>query len=301
MPAPEVSVVIPAYNAAGTLPQTLASLTAQTFANFEAIVVDDGSSDDTAAQARACADPRVRVLSGPNTGVAGARNRGIEAADAELIAFLDADDLWEPDKLALQVEALRTRPDAGICVTSAIRIDRDARPRGPALFRDPDDVTEALLLDSMVVGCVSSGLMRRALLERLGGFDPRFSQCADWDLWLRASLATRFVVLSQPLVRYRSYAGNMSSNLVLLERDTFAVLEKFYAQAEAAAYRRLRRRVYSNHWMICSGSYAHAGRWSEALRCLARGLLVYPPNARRPLGAPLRWLGRAHVRPGAVQ
>lgn len=298
---PEVSVVIPAFNAARTLPETLASLIAQTFTDFEAVVVDDGSSDDTAASARACGDPRVRVMSVTNGGVAAARNRGIDAAAAELIAFLDADDLWEPEKLAIQVEALRSRPDAGICVTGATRIDGDSRPIGPALFRDPHDVTEALLLESMIVGCVSSGMIRRPLLERLGGFDPRFSQCADWDLWLRASLAAPFAVLSQPLVRYRSYAGNMSSNLVLLERDTFAVLNKFFALADAAAYRRLRRRAYSNHWMICSGSYAHGRKWSQALRCLAMGLILYPPNAARPLGAPARWLGRAHVRLRAAQ
>lgn len=162
-------------------------------------------------------------------------------------------------------------------------------------------MTEALLLESMIVGCISSGVIRRPLLERVGGFDTQFSQCADWDLWLRVSLATRFVVLMQPVVQYRSYAGNMSSNLDLLERDTFAVLDKFFADADAAVYQRLRRRVYSNHWMICGSSYAYGRHWTDALRCLARGLLVYPPNARRPLGAPLRWLGRAQVRLKAAQ
>jgi glycosyltransferase involved in cell wall biosynthesis len=298
---PEVSVVIPAYNAAATLQETLASVLAQTFTDFEAIVVDDGSRDDTATRARACGDPRVRVLSIANGGVAAARNRGIDAARAELIAFLDADDLWRPEKLALQVEALRAHPAAGICVTSATRIDSDSHPIGPTLFRDPDDVTEALLLESMIVGCISSGVIRRPLLERVGGFDTRFSQCADWDLWLRLSLTAGFVVLAKPLVHYRSYAGNMSSNLGLLERDTFAVLDKFFADTDAAAYRRLRRRVYSNHWMICGGSYAHGRYWTDAVRCLSRGLLVYPPNVRRPLGAPLRWLGRDQVRLRAAQ
>jgi glycosyltransferase involved in cell wall biosynthesis len=298
---PEVSIVIPAYNAAETLPETLASLMAQTFTDFEAIVIDDGSRDDTAALARACGDPRLRVLSVANGGVAAARNRGIDAAGTDLIAFLDADDLWQPDKLALQIESLRAHPDAGVCVTSATRIDRDSQPVGPALFRDPEDVTEALLLESMIVGCISSGVIRKSLLERAGGFDERFSQCADWDLWLRLSLAARFAVLTQPLVQYRSHAGNMSSNLGLLERDTFAVLDKFFADADAAAYQRLRRRVYSNHWMICGASYAYGRQWTDAFRCLIKGLQAYPPNVSRPLGAPLRWLGRAHVRPRAAQ
>lgn len=293
---PEISVVIPAYNAADTLPQTLASLSAQTFADFEAIVIDDGSRDDTAERARACGDPRIRVLSIPNGGVAAARNRGIDETRSELVAFLDADDLWLPDKLALQMEALRAHPGAGICVTSATRIDRDSRPIGPTLFRDPVDVTEALLLDSMIVGCISSGLVRRSLLEQVGGFNPSFSQCADWDLWLRLSLVGRFVALAEPLVQYRSHTGNMSSNLGLLERDTFAVLDGFFADTGSVAYRGLRRRVYSNHWIICGASYAYGGQWIDAFRCLTRGLLVYPPNVSRPLGAPVRWLGRGQVR-----
>jgi len=298
---PEVSVVIPAYNAANTLPETLASLVAQTFTDYEAIVVDDGSRDDTAACARACGDSRVRVLSIANGGVAAARNRGIEAAGGQLIAFLDADDLWRPEKLATQVEALRAQPGAGICVTGATRIGRESQPIGPTLFRDPDDVTEALLLESMIVGCISSGVVRRPLLERVGGFDTRFSQCADWDLWLRLSRAAQFAVLPHQLVGYRSHAGNMSSNLGLLERDTFAVLDKFFTAGDSAAYQRLRRRVYSNHWMICGASYAYGRQWTDAFRCLARGLLLYPPNAGRPLGAPLRWLGRAQVRLRAAQ
>jgi hypothetical protein len=93
----------------------------------------------------------------------------------------------------------------------------------------------------------------------------------------------------------------MSSNLGLLERDTFAVLDKFFAADGATAYRRLRRRVYSNHWMICGASYAYGRQWPDAVRCLARGLLLYPRNVARPLGAPLRWLGRAKVRLRAAQ
>ena len=298
---PEISVVIPAYNAAETLPETLASLLAQTFTEFEAIVVDDGSRDRTAERALEFRDSRIQVLRVANGGVAAARNRGIDVAQADLIAFLDADDLWEADKLQLQVQALEAQPGAGTCVTGATRIDRASRQIGPTLFRNPPDVTEALLLESMIVGCISSGLVRRDLLERVGGFDPRLSQCADWDLWLRLSLAAPFAVIEQPLVRYRSHAGNMSSDLGLLERDTFAVLDKFFADPDAAPYQPLRRHVYSNHWMICGASYAHGRQWRHAFRCLGRGLLAYPRNASRPLGAPGRWLERAQVRLRAAQ
>ena len=154
------------------------------------------------------------------------------------------------------------------------------------------DYTEAILLHSMVAGCISSGVVRRALALEIGGFDPSFSQSADWDFWLRLSLATGFVPVTEPLVRYRTYSGNMSSDVALLERDTFAVLDKFFADPASVRYRPLRSRAYANHWMICSGSYLHAGRPGSSLRCLGRGLLAHPGNVGRPLGMPLRWIKR---------
>src|SRR5262249_15019068 len=133
---PEVSVVVPAYNAERTLRETLDSVLGQTLQDFEVLVVDDGSSDATAAVARDAGDPRVRVLSVPNGGVARARNLGIQEANGDLIAFLDADDLWRPRKLERQVEALEARPRAGMSFTAALRIDADGDPLGPMPVRE---------------------------------------------------------------------------------------------------------------------------------------------------------------------
>jgi glycosyltransferase involved in cell wall biosynthesis len=288
----DVSVVIPAYNAADTLPETLESLIAQSFDDFEAIVVDDGSSDDTAEVAAASGDPRVRVLSVRNGGVARARNHGIAATNGTYVAFLDADDLWHPEKLELQVQALRADPAAGFCVTGATRIDAQSRELGGMPLRRPDDVCAALLLQSMVVGCLSSGLARRDALAQAGDFDPQFSQSADWDLWLRLAVSTRFLILDEVLVRYRTSPGNMSSNIGLLERDTFAVLDKFFASPDSSAYAGLRARAYSAHWLVCAGSYLHAGQRADAVRCLSRALRTHPASVTRPLGMPARWMRR---------
>lgn len=289
---PEVSVVIPAYNAEHTLGQTLASALSQTLEDIEVIVVDDGSTDATAAVARAGGDSRVRVLSVPNGGVARARNLGMKEASADLVAFLDADDLWEGRKLERQAEALEAHPDAGISCTAALRIGADGEPLAPMPLEDHHDYTAAILLHSMVAGCISSGTVRRALALELGGFDPSFSQSADWDFWLRLSLVTSFAPVAEPLVRYRTYAGNMSSDVTLLERDTFAVLDKFFADSASAPYRAIRSRAYANHWMTCSGSYLHVGRPGASLRCLGRGLIARPGSIRQPLGMPLRWIRR---------
>jgi glycosyltransferase involved in cell wall biosynthesis len=290
--SPEVSVVIPAYNAQETLGDTLASALGQSFENLEVIVVDDGSTDGTAEIARGIGDGRVRVLSVRNGGVARARNLGMGAARGALIAFLDADDLWRETKVARQVELLSSEPGVGMCVTAATRIDADGQAIGHIPVWRVADYTEALLLHSMIAGCISCGMVRRTVVDGVGGFDPAFSQSADWDLWLRLSLHTRFEALDDELVLYRTYAGNMSSDIALLERDTFAVLEKFFGNPAAEPYGPLRAHVYSNHWMTCSGSYLHAGQLGASLRCLARGVRDYPANVRRPLGVPWRWIAR---------
>jgi glycosyltransferase involved in cell wall biosynthesis len=289
---PRVTVVIPAYNAEATLGETLESLFAQTFADFELIMVDDGSTDGTVRVAESVGDHRLRALSVPNGGVSRARNHGVAQARGEFVAFLDADDLWEPGKLEQQIAVFDAQPSAGLCVTGAIRVDGASRELAPIPVLDTDDPCRTLLLQSMAVGCISSGMVRKTLLESVGGFDPRFSQCADWDLWLRLSRAGGIAVVPEQLVRYRSSRGNMSSDIGLLERDTFAVLDAFYSTGAAAPYRDVRTRAYSNHWMICAGSYLHQRQFVDSLRCLYRGVTTSPSNVVRLLGMPRRWLSR---------
>jgi glycosyltransferase involved in cell wall biosynthesis len=298
---PEVSVVIPAYNAEGTIGETLESVLAQTFDDFEVLVIDDGSTDGTYDVSAATSDDRVRVLSGVNGGVARARNRGLEASAGQLVAFLDADDLWKPTKLARQVEVLASHEDIGVCFPAAVRIDADGKRLRAMPTCVYPDYCEALLLYSMIVpASCSSVMLRRGLALELGGFDPALSQAADWDFSLRLSRIAAFAAIEEELVMYRTHAGQMSNDIRLLERDTFAVLHKFFADPASQPYLPLRSRVYSNHWMICSGSYLHAGQVGASLRCLMRGLRAYPPNVRRPLGLPWRWmsrLGRTKVSP----
>jgi glycosyltransferase involved in cell wall biosynthesis len=295
--APQVSVVIPAFNAQDTIADTLGSALAQTVPEIEVLVVDDGSSDATAQIAGGTGDERVRVISTANAGVARARNRGIAEARGAFIAFLDADDLWRVNKLERQLAMLREQPETGVCFTGALRVNGDGRIIEPIPARNYDDVCAALLLKANIVsGGSSSALVRAAAAREVGGFDPEFSQCADWEYWLRLSLATKFAAVPESLVLYRTHPGNMSSDIPLLERDTFGVLDKFFSRPEAARYSGIRSRVYSNHWMICSGSYLHAGQLGASLRCLAHGLRAHPSSIRRPLGLPRRWWERRVAR-----
>ena len=291
---PEISVIIPAYNASRTVGAAVDSVLAQTFADLDLIVVDDGSQDDTASVVSERDDPRLKLIRTPNGGVAAARNRGLDATDGSYVAFLDADDAWRPTKLERQHAAIVHRPEIGLCFPSARLVDDGLRPFGTDPAVDRADYTEALLLEgNIVAGGGSSVLARTSLVGRAGGFDPQLSQVADWDMWLRMSLITGFVALHEELVLYRSMPGTMSSDPQLLERDTFAMLDKFYDAPASAPYVRLRKRVYANQWMVCGGTYLHARRLRDSLRCVGSGLRSDPRMLDRVVALPVRWARRA--------
>ena len=208
--APLVSVILPGYNRARTLPKAMQSVLVQNYANLELIVVDDASSDDTAAVVAACPDPRVRYLRHErNQGAAAARNTGLAVARGEIIAFQDSDDEWLLDKLETQVAALLDAgDDYGACFGGKILHGRDAGGR----FGDrracyvPDAAPESLsgdirpvLLRRNVIS-PQTMIMRRAVLERVGGFDTRLPCNNDWEFMLRLSGCTKVLYTGRPAV-----------------------------------------------------------------------------------------------------
>lgn len=231
---PRVSVIIPAYNAAATLDETLCSARGQSLTDIEIIVVDDGSRDRTGDIARnhAASDARVRVLSQPNRGVATARNAGIAESAGEFLAFLDADDLWAAAKLERQLAAMEAAgPDAGASYTLYCCVDPDGRlsPGHPQARAVPDAL--GALCRSNFIGNTSSILVRRDLAQRVGGFDPQLQAqgaqgCEDWDFFLRLANVTRLVTVPEPLTAYRVGAGNMSSDDARMLRSARLMAEK---------------------------------------------------------------------------
>jgi len=218
---PQVSVVIPAYNAARTLPTTLDSVLNQGSAVCEVLVVDDGSQDDSAALLTQ-RFPTVRVIRQDNAGVAAARSRGVELARGDWIAFLDADDLWLPGKLNAQLEALAKQPACRLAYTAwAVWPSEDARPE-PRWLQDvlasADDPSRwsgpsGWIYPELLLGCevwTSTVLMERELFVELGGFDPKLTIGEDYDLWLRASRVTPIQHLPRPYALYRSHAGSLT-------------------------------------------------------------------------------------------
>ncbi|MDQ1535079.1 MAG: hypothetical protein QOF28_2840, partial [Actinomycetota bacterium] len=186
-----VSVVVPTRNRGALLTRTVSNILQQSGPPIEVLVVDDGSDDDTAQYLAAITDHRVRLLRHVRPlGVSAARNRGVAAATGAWVAFLDDDDLWAPDKLALQLQALAQVPKARWSCTSAVVVDTRLRLLGWQRAPCGTDVSDDVLAHNPVPGGASTVMARRQLVLDVGGFDEGLSVLADWDLWVRLALSS---------------------------------------------------------------------------------------------------------------
>jgi glycosyltransferase involved in cell wall biosynthesis len=200
----KISVVIPAYNASAFLPRCLKSVFAQTLQPEEVIVVDDGSSDNSAALA---AELGATVISLPNGGPAAARNAGIQSASSEWIALLDADDMWAPEKLERQAACIC--PDT-VLVYTGIRIfdDHGVRAETPAA----DEVSAKKILRYANPITPSTALVKREAILQLGGFRDGISGCEDWEMWFRLQRLGQMKAITDPLTDYYLHPKGLSSN-----------------------------------------------------------------------------------------
>lgn len=226
MTPPKAAIIVPAYNVERTIGETLRSLLAQTFSDFELIVVDDGSSDRTLDVVAGFDDPRIRVIRQANRGLAGAHNTGVHAAAAPYIGFCDADDLWAPEKLARHVAHLDANPAVGLSFAGSRMIDDDGRPFGASQSPKLTGVTPFDVLTRNPIGNGSAAVMRRAALddmawrpegetERDWWFDETFRQSDDIEGWLRFALTTDWRIEGVPglLTDYRINSGGLSANV----------------------------------------------------------------------------------------
>jgi glycosyltransferase involved in cell wall biosynthesis len=252
--APRVTIVIPAWNAAPTLPETLDSVFRQTFTDYEVVVVDDGSTDGTADLLGRYGD-RVRVLTKPNEGrPSTTRNLGVRAARGELIAFLDADDRWQPEKLARQVALFDRNPALGLVYSAVTVIDGEGQPlrvaRCPAAGRGR--AYAILSTRNFIVG--SSAMARRTAIESAGYYDESLTSAENWDLWIRIARDWEIDFVPEPLTDYRVHPGNRSARVALRERNIFRILEKNHDPADRSPEGRARRRdAYFNAYYTTLG------------------------------------------------
>jgi glycosyltransferase involved in cell wall biosynthesis len=276
--APRVSVVIATCNRAALVIQAIESVLGQSYHDFEIVVCDDGSTDDTAAQV-ARFGPPVGYLALPHTGCPGAaRNRGIDAARGEWVAFLDDDDLWEADKLARQIELLDRSPGLDLVYT-----DRRVRSLDASLSptietpAGPGDLLELILNRQMP--CICTVLVRRETLRRAGGFDEELDTGEDLDLMLRLAPRARVAGVPQPLVIVRRQPGSVSEQAgIRTFENAIDVLERWRASRAGPAHQRRRaRRMLAQLHARLAAAQAEQGDWRGASRAAVRAI-VYAPG-----------------------
>lgn len=253
---PKVSVIVPVYQVEVYIAETLRSILSQTLTDFEVLLVDDGSQDRSVEICRSFTDPRIKIISQANRGLAGARNTGIRQAQGDYLAFLDGDDLWLPEKLAHHVAHLEANPELGISFSYSAFVDQEGQPLG--IFQTPK-LTE---IDAVHVLCrnpVSNGsvpVIRRQVFDDIGFgatihgelqtcyFDETFRQSEDIECWLRIALTTNWQMagLGELLTLYRVNTGGLSANiekqLAAWERvitKTHSYAPDFIAQWESLA------------------------------------------------------------------
>ncbi len=273
---PLVSVIIPAYNASVFLPATLRSVLAQDYPNFEVWVVDDGSTDGTAAIVERFAreDDRVNLLRQQNAGVAAARNLGIRSARGEFVAPLDADDLWEVRALSLWVDRfLRSSERVGVVYGWSVDVDEDDRLTGGFHGARIRGRVLGTLLVHNFLGNASATMIRRSALLAIGGYDVtlrdrRAQGCEDWDLYLKLAEGWEFEVVAEFLVRYRKPIASMSQDDQQMARSHDLVLAALagrsrlpgwmYALSRSSLY------VHFAHQAAQFGKAAQARDWCRA-------------------------------------
>jgi glycosyltransferase involved in cell wall biosynthesis len=213
MNKPLISVVIATYNMGCYLPFAIRSVLDQTYRNMEILVVDDGSTDDTSHTLEPFLDDsRVRYYVQRNRGQAAAKNHGLGRSKGEYVAFLDADDMWAPDKLDLQFPLFSTSESVGVVYSRVSYIDETGRDLGIAdneLFRGR--VSGPLLIRNFIG--FGTAVVKKQCFERLGGFKENLRMGIDYDLWLRFSTQYEFEYIDRPLLRYRVWPGQISKNV----------------------------------------------------------------------------------------
>ena len=285
--APSISVVIPCYNAAAFLRATIESILGQTQPVLEVIVVDDGSADDSANIAESFGPP-VRVIRQPNQGESAARNRGIEAAGGDWVAFLDADDLWLPTKVELQAEAIRSAPADGVCVTGDFLLFGEGQEERlcslPARYDAPHPLREMLVGFTVHIDCA---VVRRAAALRTP-FPESILHAEDVIFFVLLRSQGRFLRIPEPLARYRRHGPQQSQEPSHMLRTATSRLAWFVANRDlfADGDEEVIRTTLVNRHLV---DHEQAVREGDAMRAaeIATGLVEMAGPMRHLLPAPL--------------
>jgi len=292
-----VSAIIPAYNHGRFIAEAIDSVLAQTLPPLEVIVVDDGSTDDTAA-VLARYGGRIRVLRQQNAGVAAARNAGIAAARGDYLAVLDSDDAWFPRKLELQMARFAAQPELGLVHCGAEMIDAGGRTLSTTTNGMEGRVAEAMLrMDREVIMPQGSSIVvPKRVTEEIGGYDERLPPSEDWDFCYRIAARYEIGYVREVLVRYRLHGGGIHMNIGRMERAMMIAFEKAFADP---AVQPLRNVSYGRLHRILAGCYFERRELGRFARHAAVSLRYDPRNVGYFAAWPLRVIARRRAKPAA--
>lgn len=296
---PSVSVVIPTYNYGKFLPRALDSVLAQSLAPAEIIVVDDGSTDDT-RNILACYSEPVRVVHQTNRGLPAARNVGIGLARSELVALLDSDDAWHPNKLQQQVALWCRHPECGAIGCGVQVVDAEGQPIRTVLFEDAagdasDRVRRIALRHSWVGGSGSGALIPSEVFRQVGGFDESLGAAEDWDMWLRIAVKYPVKNVREALSQIWDHRSGTFRNVTKLRTNQMAVLGKIEREPSFRLGAATRRRIHAMILNDAAGEAFGCGDWKSSAAYALRSASLWPLSIKTwhlLAGSSLRWLAR---------
>jgi glycosyltransferase involved in cell wall biosynthesis len=287
-----ISVVIPTYNYGRFIAEAIESVLRQTRAADEIIVVDDGSTDDTEAVVAAFGD-KVRYIRQENAGVCAARNRGVWESSGDVIAFLDADDIWHAEKIEKQLEKFAADGEIGLVHCGMREFDSET---GETLRLHAEgmggDVADELLLweRTAIIGCGTAVMVSRKAFDEAGGFDTRLKVSEDWDLCYRIARRYKVGFVPEVLVDYRSHGAAAHRNVREMERSMGIFYEKAFS--EGGEVLQLKNRALGNYHKVLAGSYFYSGQYADFVRHAVKSVLRRPRNLGYFLQFPMRRLRR---------
>lgn len=270
---PKVSIVIPTYNRAWLLRKAILSVLNQTYQDFEIIVVDDASNDNTIDVISALNDKRIKYIRNEyNKGEAGARNTGILNTNGQYIAFLDDDDEWLPKKLELQVNKFENSPQkVGLIYTGIIRYHYKENK----LIRKNQSIPlhkgemYHILMKRNIIGPPSCVLIRRKCMEKIGLFDSAIAYGLDYDYWIRISKHFDFKYLSEPLVKYRVHENRLSNNIELRAQGARDLAKKYGKKIIADNY-------WRSIYLPLGIELCNKGEMIEGIKAMLESIRHYP-------------------------
>lgn len=284
---PLFSIVVTCYNYGQYLQQSLQSVLDQTCSDYEVIVIDDGSTDNTPdVMEQYAADSRFKYIRQANAGQPKAKNRGITESRGEFIAFLDADDIWLPTKLEKQL-ALFADPLVGVVYSRRKWINQDGvEISGNERILRRGDILDHIFIDNFI--CFSSSVIRHSCLEEVGYFDENLPMGIDYDLWIRLAARYRFEYVDEPLVKYRTGHANLSKNTMKRYDCAQKIMNKALGdhQVRNKFSWYVPRLAWADTWSNMACYLATGGNKNEALRYFAKALFqlpVYPQLWKRIL------------------